>query len=582
METKTEIETKQPSAAPSKPQKQNLIAEIPTTEEPGRSNGVKRPALDGDKDDDTFSGDNLILPPEDLSSTSGSQDCALEDEIVVANQSVTQNSSLLCVTSSSEDEQVASHHPKRKRAADFNDLSEGKMESDLNSEKGITPRNMSPACTHGLGGAEGVNLVVGFIDVSGRLRFRIQQQTCDGEPISSLVYAFPPEPGGSWVTFERVVLADHLVDLERHQVREYVKLRAGSTVTTPQFDSLSGTKTARIIVGFWKGSSEPDPVNKNAVFGVLGRNGAFRVRVARETRDGRLVNGSFPAGAGALWIPWEEVELEPHFRSLSHREIKEYCRIRQHQIDQGETRIERVKNEARAAFEAQQHAARGKTQAGFMHNVSPSLSIISQPEEMVETPKANFEVDPRLRQCLRTENRDVRHSLPDLGFRQSSRTQSGVQKKIDATARLEITRSKTVQVRCDRFTAYQKAAQTTQVPPITQAARAAHLANLAAPPRPLQDMIMVPWQNVNGNGPRTTSSHFHGRGEMGRLGEAWACQEERRSTTGGRETKFHGGIMYERKAHGPFVGKFVSQSVIVSINREDFVEYRVLTKPSFL
>ncbi|KAK1639941.1 hypothetical protein BDP81DRAFT_185588 [Colletotrichum phormii] len=704
METATEVETKQPSVAPSEQQQQNPVAETPTTtempfrrdshlkstpEEPSvpikeerrlsSTNGVKPPALD---DDDTANDDDLSPPPENLSPVSGSHDRALEDEIVVGNRNGVQKSSPLRVVSDPEDENMAdvedepvvSHYPKRKRASVFNDLSEDKMESSLVSEKEGTPRSTKPARRHGLGGVKGVILgywrdspvpdprgkhaVIGFIDVRDRLRTRIQQNTRFGEPVSSLEYPLPPGPGGSWVTFERVVFADHLVGLDHHQVKEYVKLRTDSIemteeardaaeqaaakeavrrveenpppenpvapaiaygaeipdhatmpnrpdskrrrtgsgigtisgrpvqqtppaqniVTTPQFDPLPGTRPTRIIVGYWKGSSEIDPVNKHAIYGILGQNDMFRVKVARETRDKRFVDGNFPVGAGALWIHWEEVELEPHIKQLSRPEVKEYCRVRQYQIDQGENPNDRVGNEARAVFEAQQRVANGTNKA-FM-NMGPPPVIVPQPGEMLEAPETKVEVNPELRQSRRTENRGVRHSLPDLDVRQSSRTPVQAQNKIDASARREIARIEAAQIRTERFAADREAAQNAQAAQAAQVAQAAHMANLVPPPMPPQAMPKMPLQNGNGNGPRM-SSLFHERDEMQRLNKVWASQEEHRSKVGGEETKFYGGIKYERKTNGPFVGKLVSQGTIISIDGQDYVEYRVLTKPSF-
>ncbi|KAJ6436208.1 DDE superfamily endonuclease, CENP-B-like protein [Purpureocillium lavendulum] len=44
--------------------------------------------------------------------------------------------------------------------------------------------------------------------------------------------------------------------------------------------------------------------------------------------------------------------------------------------------------------------------------------------------------------------------------------------------------------------------------------------------------------------------------------------------------KFHNGVKYERKSTGLFIGKLASPGTIINIDGEDFVEYRVLTKPS--
>ncbi|WQF81860.1 hypothetical protein CDEST_06874 [Colletotrichum destructivum] len=679
METTEVVETKQTSVAPSESQqhRQTPVVETPTTTDHS-SNGVKPPGLD---DDDTANDDDLSPPPENLSPVSGINDRALEDEIVVGNRNGVPKSSPLRVVSDPEDENMAdvedepviSHYPKRKRASLFNDLSEEKMENGIVTEKEGTPRSTKLARRHGLGGVKGVILgywrdspvpdprgkhaVIGFIDVRDRLRTRIQQNTRFGEQVSSADYPLPPGPGGSWVTFERVVFADHLVGMDHHQVKEYVKLRtdaveeteearnaaelaaakeairrveenpppenvvapaiaygaeipdhatmparpdskrrrtgsgigtisggpvqtqpAREIIPTPHFDPLLGTRPTRIIVGFWKGSSEQDPVNRHAVYGILGQNDMFRVKVARETRDKRFVDGNFPVGAGALWIHWEEVELEPHLKNLSRAEVKEYCRVRQWQLDQGEIPEERAHNEARAVYESQQRVAHGLNKPGVMTSMGPPPVIVPQPEEeLTESLEAKAEGNPELRQSRRTETRGIRHALPDLDNRQS-RTPVQAQNKIDASARREIARIEAAQMRAERFAADHEAATAAAA----AAAATANAANIAHPHMIQQAMPKMPMQNGNGNGPGPRMSNlFHERDEMQRLNKVWASQEEHRSKVGGEEIKFYGGIKYERKTNGPFVGKLVSQGTIISIDGEDYVEYRVLTKPSF-
>ena len=66
-----------------------------------------------------------------------------------------------------------------------------------------------------------------------------------------------------------------------------------------------------------------------------------------------------------------------------------------------------------------------------------------------------------------------------------------------------------------------------------------------------------------------------------RLQGVWAAQEDRRIKSNNEDAKLYMGIKYERKQNGPFEGKLVSQGTIISIDGEDYVEYRVLTKPSF-
>lgn len=115
----------------------------------------------------------------------------------------------------------------------------------------------------------------------------------------------------------------------------------------------TSTRPTRILIGHWEASSERDPRDRHAVYGTLRQDGKFRVKVVRETRDGRSVNGNYPSGRGACWISYEEVELEPHLKALNRAEVKEYCRVRQRQLDHDETPAERIDNETKAVDEAQ-------------------------------------------------------------------------------------------------------------------------------------------------------------------------------------------------------------------------------------
>jgi hypothetical protein len=58
-------------------------------------------------------------------------------------------------------------------------------------------------------------------------------------------------------------------------------------------------------------------------------------------------------------------------------------------------------------------------------------------------------------------------------------------------------------------------------------------------------------------------------------------QAARGSLHGTKDSKVYGGIKYERKSSGPFQGRFADQGCIITIDGDDYVEYRVLTKPSF-
>lgn len=601
------------------------------------------------------------------------------------------------IMTDAHDEPV-SHYPKRKRTSVFNDLSESKMEmpGSGTDAKPAPPLFMKPKpARQSLGGVKGVVLgqwrdspvpdleskhaVIGFIDVRDRLRTRIQPFTLSGEPVSS-EFPLPPGPGGSWVTFERVIFTPHLVGLDHFQVKEYVRLRTEvfedtdeerriaekaavseaiqrvkdnplflnptvqpamahgpdlpeplspgrqdnkrrrvsggfavinpgpsangahdqqsnqTALQSPQSATsagfpgpLPGTRPTRIVLGYWRGSSEIDVVNRHAVYGILGQNDMFRVKVVRETRDGRFVDGNFPTGAGALWIQWEEVEFDPHLKPLTRQEIKEYCRVRQYQLDQGETSDERADNEISAVSEAQTRAGAGykhipQQQQQQQQQSGPS-SIAGLASDSVPFEQTNGKTavngGHELRQSRRTdsraEGRTPRQSLNETDIRASARVDSeeprsasrlqnpeGLE-RANALARREIARVEAAQGRADRHAVNRERAAAV-ASDATAAAAAAAVAAATGSPGPAY---------TNGR------SRIHESEDMQRLNRVWARQESLRMKAGSEDAKMYDGIKYERKTTGPFMGKLVSQGTIISIEGEDYVEYRVLTKPSF-
>jgi hypothetical protein len=339
-------------------------------------------------------------------------------------------------------------------------------------------------------------------------------------------------------------------------------------------DPLLGTRPTRILLGYWKGSSEPDPKNRHAVYGILGQNDMFRVKLVRESRDGRFVDGNFPTGAGALWIQWEEVEFEPHLKPLLRSEIKEYCRVRQWQIDHGETMEQRAANEKQAVIEAQARAG-----AGFKHVNQPiAPAPPPQPPAMedydIQREETNgirpvpgaggHELRQSRRVDARSENRPIRQAIPDDEARPGSRPLNPeALERASTLARREIARVEAAQGRADRHAIHRERAAAAAADAANAAAAAAAAASTPTPP------------HMNGR------MRFHESDDMQRLNKVWARQETMRMKAGAEDAKMYDGIKYERKATGPFMGKLVSQGTIINIDGEDYVEYRVLTKPSF-
>ncbi|CAM1507672.1 Fc.00g073130.m01.CDS01 [Cosmosporella sp. VM-42] len=390
-------------------------------------NGHKNEIEDGEAESE------LSEPGSTVHSPSGVEVNELEDEIIVSSRANgARKPSPVRIVSGHEDEVMAnadepatSHYPKRKRTSLFNDLNESKIEIPT----AVTDEKVPPAAIlksrpprQSLSSVKGV--IVGYWRDSPAPDEKQKHAliTTSGDPIPS-EYPLPPGPGGSWVTFERIVFSDHLIGLDHIQIKEYVwicvnafeeteaaqkaaekeavkdavrrakenatvdpngpainyvpvirrKVSGGFAAINPALsngvpqeqpppptstlpshtarspiDRLLGTRPTRILLGYWKYSSEVDVKDRHAVYGILGQNDMFRVKLVRGTRDGRFVDGNFFMGVGALWILYEEVEFESHLKLLIRVEIKEYCRVRQWQIDYGESNEERISNETKA------------------------------------------------------------------------------------------------------------------------------------------------------------------------------------------------------------------------------------------
>ena len=375
-------------------------------------------------------------------------------------------------------------------------------------------------------------------------------------------------------------IPDQVVHRSNKKQKIFAPVRRSPTGTPTaqhhQSDYVSSTRPTRILLGYWKQSDQPNPADKHAVYGILGANDMFRVKLMKETRDGRFCQGNFPPGAGQLWIHWDEVEFEPHLKDLARPEIKEYCRARQLQIDAGEDTQDRFANETKAVWEGQKAAALLRPSLNpsgapepDMENTHRSLTLngsgpsvhaqnANAPEAAPEGfPDQGHIRNPQRRDSLPHEARQTRHNslgrprhgLPAVELREANRRPPAPMDPIERTnsiARREIERAEAQQNRLDQHAAEREASI-----------------------------------GSGGSGGPSNSNRVNFQDNVQRLNKVWAAQEASRLRVGAEDAKIYGGIKYERKANGPFEGKLVSQGAIITIDGEDYVEYRVLTKPSF-
>ncbi|KAF4495430.1 hypothetical protein FAGAP_8439 [Fusarium agapanthi] len=336
-------------------------------------------------------------------------------------------------------------------------------------------------------------------------------------------------------------------------------------------DPLPGSRPTRILIGHWAKSSSPNPRDRHAVYGILGQNNMFRVKLVRETRDGRCVGGNFPAEPGALWIAYEEVAFEPHLRNLARNEIKEYCRVRQYQIDMGEKEGERTSNETKAVHEAQARAAGTNYKAPAPLSVAPVLPRLpgDYGEESDQTQQMGYG-GHELRQNRRVEAARVNKRQPHIDIdnppqptpapRQSTGKTSLSNNAIGRTSALaerEVGRVELAQERADTQPVNRERA----------VAAAAQAAQAAA--------AKIPGFATEGQ------QQLHECKNIQRLNKVWARQESLRLEANVDDAKMYAGVKYERRMQGPLVGKLISQGAIINIEGEDHIEYRVLAKPSF-
>jgi hypothetical protein len=278
-------------------------------------------------------------------------------------------------------------------------------------------------------------------------------------------------------------------------------------------------KPTGVLLGYWADSDSPLVEDKHAMYGVISGHDCLRVKVQRVTRDGRYVDGNFPLGAGAMWCNYDKVIFEPHLADLTRQQMKEYTRIRlnDHAQLQDETDEERKLNEAKAVAQAKEIAARDGLSDKPIVQKAPTLEM------------------------------ETRHSA-------RSEQKSLARQQANANAEMERTRKQ-------KKEASEKQHEKTR------------------------KEIALNEASVQG------AAQHELKNNMKKLNRIWKAQQtvttpQAEASTSmpplpSEEVKYHNGIKYERKQTGVLQGKLVSAAQILTIDGEDYIEYRILTKPAF-
>lgn len=460
--------------------------------------------------------------------------------------------------------------------------------------------------------------VTGFVDEQNTLQMYIQPYTKEGEPLAQ-DYGLPARHSERWVTFDRVEFSHHLVGLNPLEVKEYTRIRSNipaeeskeeriaaeaaavadathrakiKTPLHPAQPAFNGGRTSngfkpilpalpkiqyqvtpspqksiptsktqlhsrplpcarptRIPVGCWKPPGENNHDGCHEVYGILGQNDSFRYMVVQEIRDRGFENSNVLSGASAIWISFEEVEFLPHLKVLNHQEVKEFCRIRQNQVDHGENPRESTNNEANAVREAQ---LRVSDMSNRQRQNSNAMLTARSRDGIVDLTNK----EPDCGNHLPPTNRDTSRPLPnrrtenDLRASGSCITKTAVQTKSQPSqVGQEPVRAETTLDQPESFAVHKE-----QIP-----ASIDHGPGKRAPPD------------------ETSSQSSEHPQRSDKRQRTLSTEEECREYV-----QLTGGMKFHRKTAGPFAGKFVSQGAIFNMNGDDYIEYRVLAKVSFL
>ncbi|GJN86999.1 hypothetical protein PLIIFM63780_010581 [Purpureocillium lilacinum] len=329
---------------------------------------------------------------------------------------------------------------------------------------------------------------------------------------------------------------------------------------------LPGTRPTCVLVGYWRGSNEPEPRDRHAVYGVLQNNDVLRMKVTNETRDGRFVGGNFPVGNGAIWMLPKDVEMENHLRGHGRPVIKEYCRVRQYQLDNGETNENRKEHEAQAIIAAQARCRAAKA-ANNSPNRAPTARGAGADAGAPTRPAAAAERRVHFaKPMLQPDEVGLQHSLNENGSQPTQWHPTASGNRVDnkrinddrlAVAGAAQTRADYCATTRERAAAA-AAAETAAYYDYVLAATAAGL----SPAFPSKGGVLNPTHALNCQ-----------RNPSG-------CQDLLRGQADA-EAKVYNGVKYQHKPTGPFAGKLISAGNIITIDGEDYVQYCVLMKPSF-
>jgi hypothetical protein len=423
---------------------------------------------------------------------------------------------------------------------------------------------------------EDKHVIFGFIDIHDRLRTRIYAMNRRGE---ELIGNIPTGAGGCWVTFPRIIFDSHLKSLNAAEVKEYVKIRSEYSESADPDERKDANMKAVLKAVSNAAQHEggtPKPVVHRQSLGrqsnsnrqslsrqSLGSTPGFKAVNAANIQTPKaspFAEGTKPSGVLlGYWSGSDEPRLEDKhavygvlggsdcFRIKVARITRDgrhvdgnfpvgagalwlhYDQVVLDEPLKGMSRLE-VKEYVRIRQQDQPHESEKDRKAN-------EARAIRQAKESVASDAMNNGVD------------QGRHS-PEMEVRHSARSELRMAAKQQAEAEAAAERMRKEKVEARERQNEKTRKEVAMAEAVIQEAAQAELKNNL---KKLNKVWVAQQAAIPGSSPAPPSD----------------------------EVKFYNGIKYERKQSGPFQGKLVSSPQILSIDGEDYVEYRVLTKPSF-
>lgn len=425
---------------------------------------------------------------------------------------------------------------------------------------------------------EDKHVIYGFIDIHERLRTRIYGLNRRGE---ELIGNIPLGPGGCWVTFAKIIFDPHLASLSASEIKEYVKIRCDeleAAADDEQEDAdMKAITRAKVVVQNGVAQELATPPAKIAhqrpSIGRSQNRQSLPRQPMAQTPGFKAVNAGNPPTpkaspaadtkpTGVLLGYWaDSSERLPEDKHAVYGVV-------------GGTDCFRVK--------VQRITRDGRYVDGNFPVGAGALWL--HYDKVVFEPQLLGMSRPEIKEYVRIRQRDLEHKETDKERKANEAKAIREAKEFVAAEGLE--NGVTIeQKRPSPEVAVRHSSRTYTARQESQAEAAASSQKLRKEKAEAREKQHEKTRKEVAIAEAVVqeAAQQELRNNLKKLNKVWVAQQSvtMPGTPPNDEVKYFNGIKYERKQIGPFQGKLVSQAQILCIDGEDFVEYRVLTKPSF-